>query len=78
MQSRNKTEGAYLEKIQDRHVRGRDPGVTVYKRKNPDGSFTVRKVQRAPSIGTALKEMRDRTRGAYDTWAWLTGVRVPR
>ena len=78
MPSRNKSEGVYLGNIQGRCVRGPQPGVTVYKRENADGSYTVRKVQRAPSIGTALKEMRDRTRGAYDTWAWLNGVKVPR
>lgn len=68
MISRNKREGGYLGKLEDRHIRGVDSGFALAKRV----------LFLAPCAGTALVEMHRRTHGAYGVRAWLNGIKVPR
>jgi hypothetical protein len=75
MKSRNSREGVYLGRIQGVHLRGPFAEPVRFMRRNPDGSLTLRKIVRPPSIHSALCGAYAQTRGGYTTLAWLGGVK---
>lgn len=75
MKSRNIREGVYLGRIQGIHLRGPFAEPVRFLRRNLDGSLTLRKIVRPPSIHSALCGAYAQTRGAYTTLAWLCGAK---